>query len=298
MNEQVWTTFKMVAEVGSISQAARALNLSQSAVSQQIQMLEQSYATHLFVRTSQGVHLTEMGEVLYRYVTALLRLIHESQDAVQELTDNRPQVLAIGASLTIAEYLLPGILAEYCRDMLNARWSVTMANSRTVFEQVLNHTLDIGLIEAPMVDAQVVVRPFFDDQPVVMVARTHPWAERQEVTLEEFMEEPLILREPGSGTRMALENALGYEGIDLKQLNIRLVLGTTHAIKQMMLKGLGVSVLSPLTIEPRERDLFASVQVAGLSLYRTFSLVYHRDAMTRIGERFVQTVMRVPASMA
>lgn len=298
MNEQIWTTFKMVAEVGSISQAARALNLSQSAVSQQIQVLEQSYGAHLFVRTSQGVHLTEMGEVLYRYVNSLLQLIHESQNAVQEVADSRPQVLAIGASLTIAEYLLPGILAEYCRDMLNARWSVTMANSRTVFEQVLNHTLDIGLIEAPMADPQVVVRPFFDDHPVVMVARTHPWAQRGEVSLREFMEEPLILREPGSGTRMAFEGALGHAGIDLKQLNIRLVLGTTHAIKQMMLKGLGISVLSPLTIETREADLFCAVQVAGLSLYRTFALVYHSGTVPRIGERFVQTVMKVSAASA
>lgn len=298
LNEQVWTTFKIVAEIGSISQAARTLNLSQSAVSQQIQMLEQAYATTLFVRTSQGVHLTETGEVLYRYVTSLLRLIHESQGAIKELSDSRPQTLAIGASLTIAEYLLPGILAEYAKNLMNAQWTVSMANSRMIFEQVLSHTIDIGLIEAPLSDPHVVVRPFFDDHPTLVVPRGHRWFGQDEVSLDEFLQEPFILREPGSGTRMALEEGLDHLGIDVKQLNVRLVLGTTHAIKQMMLKGFGVSVLSPLTLNEGEEQLFHCLRVKGLNLYRNFSVVYQRDLMTRTGERFIHAVMTVPNGFA
>ncbi len=298
MNEQVWTTFKTVAEIGSISKAARTLNLSQSAVSQQIQLLEQSYAAALFVRTSHGVRLTEVGEVLYRYVTSLLRMIKESRDAIAQMAETRVQVLSIGASLTIAEYLLPRILTEYCKNMIHTRWSVTMANSRTVFEQVLNHTLDIGLIEAPMVDAQMVVRPFYDDHPEVVVPQAHRWLAGGEVPLEEFLREPMILREPGSGTRMAFEKGLDHVGVDLDQLNVRLVLGTTHAIKQMMLDGLGVSVLSPLTIEAPEDAGFHCVRVAGLHLFRNFSLVYRRDLSSAVAERFVRAVMTLCAPLS
>lgn len=291
MNEQVWTTFKTTAELGTISKAARYLNLSQSAVSQQIQQLEQHYQSSLFVRTSQGVTLTDSGEVLYRYVTNLLRTMNESREALNKLKQEQPHSLSIGASLTIAEYILPKVLAQYCQPAGEARLVVSMANSRTVFEQIRHHEIDIGLVEAPLSDPQLVIRPFFDDRPVVVVSANHRWRDRETVSLAELLEEPLILREPGSGTRMAIEEGLGHAGVGVQNLNIRLVLGTTQAIKAMIVNGVGISILSPLTVQPDERHLFHMVRVPELNINRNFYIVHHRELTLRMAVHFIQSIL-------
>lgn len=291
MNEQLWTTFKTVAEVGTLSQASRSLNLSQSAVTQHIQQLEQYYQSALLVRTSQGVHLTEAGEVLYRYVNDLLRIAHESREAVVRTHNARPQTFSIGASFTIAEYILPEILPAYCKTHSNSKVSVIMSNSRGVLENVLHKQCDIGLIETTLQDPQIVVRPFFGDYLQVIVGRNHPWFERKSISLEEFMHEPLLIREPGSGTRSTLEEALKIVNMDIQQLNVHLVLSTTQAIKSMVKQGFGISVLSPLVITPEEQDEFHHLDIQGLNILRNFSIITHRDTLPSQTNPFVHLVL-------
>ncbi len=291
MNEQLWTTFKTVAEVGTLSQASRSLNLSQSAVTQHIQQLEQYYHSPLFVRTSQGVHLTPAGEVLYRYVNDLLRMAHESKDAVIRTHNARPQRFTIGASFTIAEYILPEILPTYCRLHPDSDVSVMMSNSRAVFEHVLHKECDIGLIESTLQHPQITIQPFFSDCLQVIVGKHHAWFDRQSVELDDFMAEPLVIREPGSGTRSTLEDALKVVNVDIQQLNIRLVLSTTQAIKSMVKEGFGVSVLSPLVITPEERHTFHQVTIKGLSILRNFSIAAHSDTLPSLINPFVHLVL-------
>lgn len=291
MNELIWNTFKTVAEIGTISKAARHLNLSQSAVSQQIQQLEIHYQTPLFVRTPQGVTLTESGEVLYRYVNHLLRTMQESRQALMQLKEQQPSSLAIGASLTIAEYMLPRILPMYSKPPWDIRITLSMANSRTVFEQMRHHEIDLGLVEAPLSDPQLNIRPFYEDHPVVVVSANHRWKHRKTVSLDELLQEPFLLREPGSGTRMSIEEGLGHVEASLQNLNIRLVLGTTQAIKSMILNNVGVSILSPLTIQPIERHLFHFVTVAELNLRRNFFIAHHRDLSSRTAHHFIHSLL-------
>lgn len=291
MNEQVWTTFKAVAEIGAISKAARYLNLSQSAVSQQIQQLEQHYQCRLFTRTGHGVSLTEAGEVLYRYVTTLLQTLAESRQSLEALHSERPTPLRIGASMTIAEYILPKVLPAFCGNETSPRLSVIMANSESIFDHVLHQDLDVGLVEAHLSDPRLVVRPFLEDRPIVITAKHHPWHSRQVVALEEFLLEPMILREPGSGTRMALEEALHQIGLGIHNLHIRLQLGTTQAIKAMVAAGVGVSVLSPLTVGPHEQDQFHQVRVDGLNLRRHFSIVHAHELASPLGQRFIHQLL-------
>ncbi|MDA8192634.1 MAG: LysR family transcriptional regulator [Thermaerobacter sp.] len=287
MNEQLWTTFKTVAEIGAISKAARHLNLSQSAVSQQIQQLEHHYECQLFTRTGHGVALTESGEVVYRYVTTLLQTLAESRRTLIALRTERPAPLRIGASMTIAEYVLPQVLPRFCTTESLPRISVIMANSRTTFDNVLHQDLDFGLVEAALTDPRLVVRPFLEDRPMAVTASHHPWRTRTEVSVEEFLAEPIILREAGSGTRMAIEEALQQIGLGVHNLKIELVLGTTQAIKSMVLANVGIAVLSPLAILPHETGLFHQVRVVGLNLRRHFSIVHPRDFTSRLGQRFI-----------
>lgn len=292
MQEQLWTTFKAVAEVGSISKAARQLNLSQSAVSQQVQQLEDEYGAALLIRSAQGVQLTPAGELLYRYVNRIVRTIQESREAVRSLSQPDAEKFRIGASLTIAEYLLPDLLTTVWRPGPHQNLAVIMANSRNVLDQVLHHQLDVGLIEADLRSPQLVTRPFQDDSPLVIVRQAHPWAGAGHVSVEEFLKEPLIIREPGSGTRMALEEGLDQVGLGLDSLNIRMVLGTTQAIKAMVLSGMGVSVLSPLTVRPTERADYQFVRVDGIDFRRSFYLIHQRDLSLPVARHFVEGLLR------
>lgn len=291
MNEQLWLTFKTVAEMGSLSKAARRLSLSPSAVSQQIQQIESYYGANLFLRSSQGMVLTEAGEVLYRYVYSLLITLNESRDALLRLKKTDPETLSIGASMTIAEHVLPSILPAFCQPTQNTRISVVMANSQTIFDQVRHGELDIGLVEATLSDPQLVIRPFYEDRPLIVTSSTHPWTGREVVTLEEFLKEAIILREPGSGTRMALESGLRQLGIGVFSLNVRLVLGTTQAIKSMVAAGVGISVLSPLAVDANESSQFHFLSVENLGLRRNFYLVYSADLVMRTAHQFIQSVM-------
>lgn len=295
VNEQVWTTFKRVAELGTISEAARNLNLSQSAVSQQIQQLEAAYDSILFLRTHHGVQLTTAGEVLYRFVTSLLKTVGDSRLALDELKEHQPTTFTIGASLTIAEYVLPRVLSQDLTLSSTANISVMMANSRTIFERVRQGEIQVGLIEAPLFDSQLIVRPFLDDRPCAVVAHSHPWASRNEVTLQEFVGQPLILREPGSGTRQTFEEALNQAGVDLQSLQVRFVLATTQAIKAMVISGMGVTVLSPLTIQPTERDVLHTLRIQDLNLYRNFYVIHRPDLTMRLAHRFINTLLQYAA---
>lgn len=293
MNEQVWQTFKAVSERQSISGAARFLNLSQSAVSQHIHQLEAEYQAELFIRTSQGVRLTDTGEIVYRHITNLLTILEESRQRVAEHLQIKPSNLSIGASLTIAEYILPHALTRIDSSSDHQDITVYMTNSHDVLDRVVHRDIEIGLLEAPVSSPHVVCRPFLEDHLQVVVGRSHPWAKRSEVSLEDLLTIPFILREPGSGTRMVLEEALNRVGIALSQLNIRFVLGTTQAIKAMIVQGMGISVLSPLTILPYERPLFHVISVVELPLPRSFSLVHHHDLAHPTAKKLIRTLFNI-----
>lgn len=293
MNEQVCRTFKAVSEHRSISRAARVLNLSQSAVSQQIHQMEQDYGATLLVRTPQGVHLNEAGEIVYQHVTQLLHLLDQSRDAVRTHLEPAPARLSVGASLTIAEYLFPHVLPRLDNPADRQHLTLYMANSHEVADRVAHGELDVGLVEAPIHNAHLVVRPFLEDRLKLVVSQRHRWCDRDQISLEELMEEPLVVREPGSGTRMVMEDALGHMGIVLSQLNIRFVLGTTQAIKAMISQDIGASVLSPYTILPHERAYFHLLDIAPLRLMRHFSVIHSTEHVHPVAERLIRVLFNV-----
>lgn len=292
MNEQIWTTFKTVAELGAISRAARRLNLSTSAVSQQVTQLEQYYHCPLFLRTGHGVTLTEAGEMLYRYVLSLLNTVAESKRQIEHLHQGTSLTVSVGASFTVAEYLLPEILPHYGQEA-SIRLSLTMANSQAIMDQVIHQEISVGLIEATLTHPAAIVRPFWSDRLAVVVGRSHPFGQRSIITVEELVAEPMILREPGSGTRMVLETSLSAVGLGLESLNICMTLGTTQAIKAMVSAGVGISVLSPLVISAEESSRFHLLSVEGLDFQRNFSVV-HPEEMSSAAEHFVETIVRWP----
>jgi len=288
MNDQEFRTFKSVAEYQSLSRAAQHLSLSLSAVSQHIRHMEQDYGTGLFVRTAHGMQLTEAGELVYRDVCQILTILGESRQRLATHQGSRHTKLTIGASLTIAEYLLPYALQRLDDPTDRQNILVHMANSHDVVAQVLAQSCDIGLVEAPVSHTEIAVRPFLEDRLKVVVSSQHSWAPCEDIGMEELLATPLIIREPGSGTRQVLEESLRQVGVSLSQLNIRFVLSTTQAIKAMVSRGLGASVLSPYTIHPEERHHFHTLTLREASLSRHFSLVHRHSLDHALAQRLVR----------
>jgi DNA-binding transcriptional LysR family regulator len=174
-----------------------------------------------------------------------------------------------------------------------------MANSHDVADRVAQGELDLGLVEGPIDDAQLVLRPFLEDRLKLVVSHRHRWHDRDHVSVEDLREEPLVVREPGSGTRMVMESALAQLGIALSQLNVRFVLGTTQAIKAMISQNLGVAILSPYTILPQERADFHLLDISPLRLMRHLSVIHSTEHLQPAAERLIRVVFAMdwPATL-
>lgn len=294
MNEHIWRTFKAVSEYHSLTRAARHLNLSQAAVSQHIHRLESDYGAALFVRTSHGMALTDTGEIVYRDVTAVLKVLDDSRHRVKRQQEHGTSKLVIGASFTIAEYILPAALVKIDNPHDKQNIIVRMANSHDVLDQVVHGDVDLGLIEAPLSHPDLSVRPFLEDRLKIVVSAHHPWAARDEISLDDLITAPVIIREPGSGTRMILEDALHQFGISLNGLNVRFVLGTTQAIKAMVAEGLGISVLSARTILPSEHALFRTLTLREANMIRTFFVVHPKTVSSAAARTLIRIIMTGP----
>jgi DNA-binding transcriptional LysR family regulator len=291
VTQKGWETFRAVAEIGSITGAARVLHLSQSSVSQHIQQLEDEYGVPLLVRYAHGVRLTPAGDVLYRYVVKLLRVLDESRDQIRSLSAPGPERLTVAASFTIAEYVLPELLARLYQPTAHGRVALTMHNSAAVLALVARHEVELGLVESEVERADLVRHRFATDKPQVMVGAHHRWASAAHIGLEEFLREPVVLREPGSGTRAALEDALHAVGRGIDDMSVSFVLSTTQAIKAMVRAGFGSTVLSPLCLAPHERKQFHTVEVDGLILTRSFYAVHLPVRLSAAARRLLALLM-------
>ena len=223
--------FLMVVEKKSFSKAAKALFLTQPAVSFQIQMLEEHYGTRLFDRVSRNIILTEAGELLYKYATEMSDMQASLEKDMQELNNTILGRLRIGASITIGEYIAPYILGNFKKHYPKVTLSLEVANSDEIEMAIHDTSLDIGLVEGPPIDKDLESIPFLDDELVVITSVDHPWSKLESISIFELDQYPYISREKGSGTRAEIEQHLKAAGFSPNNLNVMMRLGSTNAIK-------------------------------------------------------------------
>jgi DNA-binding transcriptional LysR family regulator len=274
MNLNHLALFHAVAQAGSFSGGADRLGISQPAVSKQIAELERNLKVRLFDRLPRGIRLTEAGELLAGYARQLFGLAADAERALAELRGLERGRLAVGASTTIGSYWLPGVLAEFHRAYPGIEVSLEIANTGTVQRMLIEGVVDVGLtegfVDAPELDARV----FLLDELVAIAPRAHPLARARGVSLKRLCEEPLVVREAGSGTRSVIERELSRRGLAGRPV---MVLGGTEAIKQAVAAGVGVAIVSRLAIPSAgEPGKFAIVDVRDLSLKRPLHLVQLR----------------------
>jgi LysR family transcriptional regulator, low CO2-responsive transcriptional regulator len=279
-------TFARAAELSSFTAAAKALGLTQSAVSQRVQALEQALGVPLFARQGGRVLLTEAGHRLYPFAQRILVLHREAQEVITGHKAPLTGDLLLAASSVPGEHLLPDLLSRFRRRHPHVQVRATVTDTQAVLDQVERGQAHLGLVGGKTDNPHLEFRCFACDKLVLVVPPKHPWGRRRRVPLAQLAQQPLILREAGSGSRWCLEQALAKAGKSLRDVHVALELGSNEAIKEAVLRGLGLAVLSTHSVQEEVRaGKLHPLQVAGLPLVRDMFVVWDRRRVLPIPAR-------------
>ncbi|MDQ0337957.1 DNA-binding transcriptional LysR family regulator [Caldalkalibacillus uzonensis] len=292
MNYEHIKTFLIVAEKKSFTKTAQLLHLSQPTVTAHIKALERHLNTTLFERNTKSVALTPAAKILYRYAKEIIKLCELAENEILNMSQTIQGRLTIACSLTIGENILPLVLKELKQNFPYLQLNVDITNTTQIIQRIKAHTLDIGLIEAPVDDPSLILEPFMEDKLVLISSPNYFEIAKCYVTKDEMTQLPLILREQGSGTRTVMEKHLAQAGVELEDLNIILELGSTESVKSAVESNLGVSILSRTAIKKELKlNLLKAYPIKDLSFSRHFYIVYHRDTVLKpTDQALIQTV--------
>ena len=227
-------TFRAVAEQLSFSAAAHELSISQPSVSYQVKELEAVLGLPLIDRLGKRVRLTEAGEVLYEYARRTLTLLDEATLVMEQMRGIERGTLRVGASTTVGIYVIPLALGAYKKLHPNLALSLEIGARETLQERVKRGVLDLAVLSLPIADPDLESTSFMDDELVMVVPAGHTLAGRSRLTLRDFTGESFLMREPGSGTRIAVEMASRRAGVSLQ---VGMELGSNGAIKHAVEAG-------------------------------------------------------------
>jgi DNA-binding transcriptional LysR family regulator len=266
--------FRAVATQASFRKASEALHLSQPAVSQHIHALEEELGIRLFDRSGVRIALTPAGKLLLKYAERSARVLEEAKTALLRLEGEVSGMLHLGASTTIAQYILPRILGAFLKDNPKVTLSVVSGNTEQIVSSLLKGSVTLGMIEGPPMSKEVHTEKFLDDRMVLIVPRSHEWSGMGNVPLAFLAQVPLLLREQGSGSRRVVEQAFRKAGLPLGQLQIAMELDSSEAILSGVEAGLGLGFVSEWAAAKALRlGAVARVEVQGLEIWRELTLV-------------------------
>jgi DNA-binding transcriptional LysR family regulator len=280
--------FRAVAEEGTFTRAAERLHVSQSAVSRQLQLLEEELGTLLLHRTGRGVTLTAPGELL---LTTANRINRDLQDVVSQIAATQQLqrgVLKLGAGMTVCLYILPKLLKKIRSMYKNLDLSVVAGSSDDILRMVRSNQLDLALLTLPIVAADLEIKPVLKEEMVVVTARGHALSRQRAVDARALGRHPMVLFESGSNTRHVLD-----EFFREQQIPVNVVMETENVeiLKAMVANGLGVTIIPYAAIAGDLRGgRFGWARIHGHRLYRETGWVYVKSDYVR---RSISEVLRV-----
>jgi DNA-binding transcriptional LysR family regulator len=270
--------FAKVAELGSFSRAGQALALTQPTVSEHVRALEDELGLQLLDRLGRGAAPTRAGQLLLGYARRMLALSREAHQALDHFQGRLSGELIIGGSTIPGEYVLPALIGQFKAKQADISIVLLIGDSRQVSEWVDEGRVELAIVGARPAQRALDARELMGDELVVVVPAEHAWARRETVSLAELQAEPMVVRERGSGSREALERALGTADTSLTAFRIVGEMGSTEAVKQAVRAGVGVALISKRAVEDECRaGLVACVKITKMPVARAFYLVTHRE---------------------
>jgi len=288
-------SFCRVADLKSFSKAADDLFLTQPTVSGHILSLEQSLSLRLFDRASREVRLTKSGEVFQEYASKILSLRKDLLNALSEFSQGIRGELSLGASTIPGEYLLPRLIGDFKKEHPSFLISLKIADTKEVIQYVLQDHVEFGIIGAKLSHPSLHYEKYEEDEIIVVGPSDHPLTRKKRVNVDELLKEPWIIREEGSGTRIALEKALRRKGKSLKQFNVVIEMGSTSSVKEGVKAKLGLAFISGRATEGEVRQgAFSRIDVEGLEpISRQIYIVSHRRrTLSPMGMEFLRFLRR------
>jgi len=280
-------TFYAVAREGSFTAAAKALRVSQPTLTSQVRKLEESYGVELFHRHGRGVSLTETGASLLKIAHRIVSNQDEAVEflnAVKGLEAGRLTIGAVGA------YQAAEVLAVFNKRFPGIDIAVTFGNSQLILDDVIDYRSDIGIVGRFASHADLHSLAYSDPEPVLVVARSHPWSRRRRVRLAELAGQPMIRRETGSLTRHAFETAVARDGVSVEHV---MEIGSKDGVIAAVARGIGIGVISAEEHIPDQG--VHSLRISDIGLRMQTNIVCHTE---RKNARLVRPFFEVAAQLA
>jgi DNA-binding transcriptional LysR family regulator len=265
-------TFVTLAEVKNFTKTAEILLMSQPSVSLHIKNLEKEFQTKLFQRSPKYLKITPTGEILYKRARQMITIYEQTRQDILEHHHSIKGELKIGASFTIGEYILPPLLYDLQSKYPEIELHVIIGNTEEIVQSVKLFQVDIGLIEGQTNEKEVSVHPFLQDELFIVSSNDHPLTRKEKVTIADLQNQSWVTREIGSGTGQYLNHVIRSNGLKVKSL---LTISSNQGIKETLMKGMGLSLLSQSVIERDvEHGNLSIIHLTNVSFTRTLSYIF------------------------
>lgn len=281
--------FRSVAKNLSFTKASQELFVSQPAITKHIQELESAYQTRLFDRQGNKISLTESGKLLLEHCDRILEDYKRLEYEMHLLNNEYTGELRLGASTTIAQYVLPPLLARFIKKFPQVNLSLMNGTSREVETALQEHRIDLGLVEGVHRSPNLKYTPFLEDELVAVVHAKSKLSVSDELAPEDLTDIPLVLRERGSGTLDVIERALSQHNIKLSALHVLMYLGSTESIKLFLESTDCMGIISIRSIcKELAAGTFRVVELKDISMLRDFCFVRQQGQESGLVPAFMQ----------
>lgn len=274
MEDHRLKAFCLVVEMKSFSKAAEAKFMTQSAMSHLIKNLEDELGVRLLSRQGKTVSPTPAGRVFYEHARRLLKQYKRMENDVYDLVQKVKGPLYIGASTTVATYLLPQIFFDFSRNHPEVHINLSVLNTERIINELHEGKIDTGIVEGNVKDRRVFSEEIAEDEIVIIASDDNPLTKKKDTTSQDLMSQRFIMPEAGSGTREFIDDFLSATGIDSQKIDVLMTIGSPELIIQMVQSGLGISFVSKWSVFKAIRE--GSVKpliVSGKRLRRKFYLI-------------------------
>lgn len=270
--------FHKVIELKGFSRAAEAVHISQPTVSSHIKDLEEHFGCQLIDRIEKKAFPTRAGEILFEYANRLLSLRNDTESAMANFKGKISGKLRLGGSNIPGGYILPKLVGKFIKVYPEVNVSLKIGDSEEIIADINNSRVDLGLVGVKSNYKKIIQEILMEDHLCLVIPKNHKWADYTSIGLKDLQNEPLILREEGSGTLKTLKNSLTRAGLKLSHLNVIANMGSTTAVLQCIRNNIGVSILSSIPIlDEVNSNLLSAIPIEELNLDRHFYITRHKD---------------------